>query len=113
MGILTHLLTQTAEIVTTSTNAYGDQIPSTLTELPCRFRYITDLDRRTNMEGITASDAIFHFEAGADVKEGTILKIEGLYWRVDKLVRARRMGDPVLFLKAFVLKHQIAEGEVS
>jgi|SRR3990172_7818409 len=112
MGILSHALTQTAEIVTTATNRYGDQIPSVLTELPCRFRYITDLDRRTNMEGVTTSDAIFHLEPDANVREGTILKIEDYYWRIDKLVRARRMGDPVLFLKAFVKRHQISE-EVS
>lgn len=107
MTLLTHILDQTATVVTTTTNGYGDQVETSSVDIPCRFRYITNVDHNINAEAIN-SEAMVWFEPDADVAEAAILLIDGAYWRVDKLIKARRFSSTIVFLKAFVSKHQLA-----
>jgi hypothetical protein len=106
--MLQHVYQQPASVITTTTDKFGDQIASDETEILCRFRYITELDRNADREGLEAFDAIFWFAPDTDVEEGSILAIEGKNWRIYRLVRARRLkGSTVEFLKAFVKKHEL------
>jgi len=108
MGIISHILGQTAKIVTTSTDRHGDQLLVSETSIACRFRYITELDRNTNREGVEAFDAIIWFEPTAPIKESTIVFADENYWRINRLVKARKLsGSTVEFLKAFVKKHEL------
>jgi hypothetical protein len=111
MGMLTHALKQDAEVVTTTTDEYGDQIVSSEVSVKCRFRYITQVDQADHAELINAgSEAIIWFEPDASIEEGTIVKTNDVYWRVDRLVKARRLsGSQIHFLKAYVNRHEIAE----
>jgi len=111
MGILSHAITQAGKLVEATIDKYGDQVASDETSVSCRFRYITQIDRTTNIEGVgTGNDAIIWFEPDVDVQEGSIINAEGAYWRVERLIRARRLSDStVLFLKAFVNKYEVAE----
>ena len=111
MTLLTHILDQEATIITTTTNKYGDQMPESGDTLLCRFRYITGVERNLNQEAML-SEAMVWFEPDADISEATILLIESSYWRIDKLVRARRFDKANVFLKAFVTRHELA-GEFS
>ena len=113
MSLLTSILQQDANIITVTTNGYGDQVPSTSSSIKCRFRYITEIDKNEHMEGTETNDAIIWFEPDANIHEGSIIEVEGLYWRIDRLIKARRMsGNTIQFLKAFVKKHSLA-GELS
>lgn len=110
MGIISHILTQSAKIITTTTDKHGDQVVDSSIDTLCRFRYSTNVDRSQAGEGIDASDAIIWFEASENIIEGNIVYADDKYWRVDRLIKARRMsGDTVEFLKAFVKKHEPVE----
>lgn len=109
MSIISHTLAQTAQIITTTTNFDGDQIQTATESILCRFRYVTEIDRTNNAESIDSADAIIWFEPTANISEGSIVLVDGHYWRVDSLVKARRLvGSTVMFLKAFVKRHQLA-----
>ena len=110
MGILTHALKQTAIIVTTTTDEYGDQITESSGSYPCKFRYITELDTNVNREALDTADAIIWFEPSAPISEGTIVKVDEYYWRVERLIKARKLaGNTVHFLKALVQRHALAD----
>lgn len=111
MGILSHILAQNADLVTATVDKYGDQVPTAETSVKCRFRYITEIDRGNNAEAIdTSSEAIIWFEPTVDIIEGSIVKVESVYWRVERLVKARRLiGNTVEFLKAYVSRHELSE----
>ena len=109
MSLLTSILQQDAIIITVATNKYGDQVPSTGESVKCRFRYITEVDKNMHMEGIETNDAIIWFEPTANIREGSIVSVDGAYWRIDRLIKARRLvGNQVEFLKSFVKKHELA-----
>lgn len=108
MGIISHTLKQEAKIVTTTTDKHGDQVASQETSVNCRFRYITELDRNVSREGLEAFDAIVWFEPDTEIEEGSIISVEGKYWRINRLIKARRLaGSTIEFLKAFVKKHEL------
>lgn len=97
----------TAYKVTTTRNAYGDFIASTSTELPCHFRYITS-QVSTNPNEMIQSDAQAWFESDSGVQKEDILEIDGEHFRVERLVKARRLRNPaVLFLKVDLLKYGV------
>ena len=102
-----HLYNEDGQIIHTETNKHGDQKVVSTEEVKLKFRYITELDKATNRESVMASsDAIIWVDPSLDVDEGSIFYVEEKYWRVDKLVRAKRItGNGVLFLKCFVNKH--------
>lgn len=108
MGIISHILNQDGKIVTTTKDKHGDQVKTSEASVKCKFRYITQVDKNVSREGLDSSDAIIWFEPTENVIEGSIIKVDDSYWRVDKLVKARRLsGNTVEFLKAFVKKHSL------
>lgn len=106
MTLLTHTFDQVAVIVTTETDKYGDQKSVSNESIACRFRYITGVEKNLSAEALN-SEAMVWFEPDANISEANILLIEGSYWRIDKLVKARRFDKEVQFLKAFVTKHEL------
>lgn len=106
MSLINHLLTQKCQIATTTYNSYGEQTQSFLKTVECKFRELTELDRNANREQIM-SDGIFWFKPEESVIEGTIIKFESKYYRVVRLVKARRIkGNTVHFLKCMVNMHE-------
>lgn len=105
--MLSHLMIQDAQLVTTVKDSHGDQVQTTTQEIKCRFRYITDVDRNINRESID-SQAIIWLDPSLPVEEGSVIAVEGSYWRVERLVKARTMSSTnVEFLKAFVNRHTL------
>lgn len=105
--MLAHIFNQAGKIIHTELDKHGDQVVTSETSILCRFRYITALDVGENKEALL-SDAIIWLAPESDVMEGSILFADGKYWRVGRLVKARRMsGSTVEFLKAFVNKHEV------
>lgn len=102
--MIDHLRNQTAYIINTAKNKYGDQKETTRTEVLVRFRYLTEIDRASQSESVM-SDAMIWFASDANVSEGTIVLVDGTYWRIDRLIKARKMDSEVQFLKALVEKH--------
>ena len=106
--MITHILLQDAQVVPTTTDKHGDQVGGTPVDVKCRFRYITEIDRNVNREGLEASDAIIWFDPDVDIEEGSIVSVDSKYWRITRLVKASRMsGSTIEFLKAFVKAHQL------
>jgi len=107
MGILTHILSEECELLTTSKTKYGDQEQTATTTVSCRFRYITNVDKNLNAEAIN-SDATIWLDVDTDASEGQIVKYGGKYWRIDRLIKAHRFTSEILFTKAFVQRHDIS-----
>lgn len=105
--IIDHILNQTAKVVTTTTDKHGDQIAGDSIIVNCRFRYYTAIDRGVSAEDLLGNNAIIWFNPSTAVEEGSIIQVDDKYWRIDKLVKARRMGATVEFLKAYVKKHDL------
>lgn len=106
--MIDHALTQTGYIIPTTRDKYGDQVAGTPRAILCRFRYVTGIDRQLNAEAQTAIDAIIWVSGDEEIAEGTIVQVEGMYWRVDRLVKARKLsGSTVEFYKAYVNKHSM------
>lgn len=107
MGTISHLLNQTLVIVETSTDRYGDQELVGQLSVPCRFRYITEVDKMTLAEA-EASDAMVWVEPDAPIQSASILFIDEVYWRIDRMIKARKMDDTVEFLKVYLSRHELA-----
>jgi len=106
-GMLAHAMTQDGKLVVTERDKHGDQDIVSETAIKLRFRYITELDRNTNRESLN-SEALIWLAPDLDVAEGSVIFAENTYWRVQKLIKARRMsGNRVEFLKALVNKHSV------
>lgn len=96
----------TAYQVTKTRNAYGDYTASTETALPCHFRYITE-QVTDNNEQIN-SDAMAWFEADSGVDRKDIIKFEGEFFRVERVIKARRLREQaVQFIKVELLKYGV------
>ena len=104
MGILTHLLSQNARTLVTILNGYGEQeYTSGVNEL-CRFREITGLIKNNNQELINA-DAMSWHEPTSSIQEGSIVRVENNFYRVEKRTMARKMGSQVEFIKCLLQKY--------
>lgn len=113
MGTLTHILAQTLTVLVTTRNKYGDQeYTSGVSEL-CRFREITAIDlvsnRSNNREEIKA-DAMLWVEPESTIEEGKIIRVEGNFYRVGQVTRARKMDGEVRFVKCVLEKYFDIEG---
>lgn len=107
-GLIDHILTQDAQIIHTNRDIHGDQLESSTEDIKIRFRYITVLDKNASREALDSADAMVWFSPSADVQEGSIIKVDDKYWRVDRLIKARRLTDSTTqFLKATVKVHSI------
>lgn len=105
MGILTHALKQECQIITTSKDVYGTLKEDSATTVPCKFRHIVGVQQvGLNREDIDA-DALLWLEPDVDVREGSIIKFENEYYRIERFVKARRLSETdVHFLKCELQK---------
>jgi hypothetical protein len=95
----------TAYKITTTRNAYGDYVAGARTAHVCHFRYITEL-LTTNGNEAVRSDAMAWFESDSGIVKKDILIIDGEGWKVDKVVKARRLRDSeVQFLKVTLMRY--------
>lgn len=98
-------MNHTAYKVTTTRNAYGDYIPSGETAYKCHIRHITEQVTSTNDETVQ-SDLMLWFEPDVPVTKGSVWKVEGEHFRVERIIKARRLRDPsVQFIKTELLKY--------
>lgn len=80
-------------------NAYGDKVVSSTSTEPCHFRYITNENTNQSNEYLVG-DAMAWFEPDSSASEGDIYQIDGEFWKVKKVIKARRLNDPsVQFIK--------------
>lgn len=92
--------------VTTTRNAYGDFTASGETALNCHFRYITEQVSGNN-ETIQ-SDAMAWFEPDANINRKDIIKFDGEHFRVERVIKARKLRDPTIqFIKVELLKYGV------
>lgn len=97
----------TAYKVTRTRNKYGDYTASGSVELACHFRYVTERVTSTSDE-TTQVDALAWFEPDSGVVKEDILMIDGEHWRVERLIKARRLRNPnVQFIKVELLKYGV------
>lgn len=101
----------TAYKVTTTRNAYGDYIAAGETALICHFRYITiqaggSSGRNIRGNESVDADAMAWFEPDSGIEREDLIKFEGEHFRVEKVIKARRLRDPdVQFIKCELLKY--------
>lgn len=94
----------TAYKVARTRNEYGDYTAGAETPLRCHFRYITDQITGQNNETIDA-DAMLWVEPNSGVDRETIIKFDNEYWRVERVIKARRLRSPeVQFIKCELLR---------
>jgi len=95
----------TFQKVTAVRNAFGDQefdASAATTEIMGRLRESIQIIRLANQELYT-TDAMAWFAPSESIAENDILLCEEAYWRVIKLVKARRLGrTAVQFLKCYL-----------
>lgn len=94
----------TAYKATSTRNAYGDYIASGETALACHFREINQhiVDNNEYIE----SDAMAWFEPDSGIEEKDIVKIHGLHYQVEKVIKARRLRQSaVQFIKTELTKY--------
>lgn len=97
--MLDDYLVQTCKLVSPSRDEYGDYIDGEGTELACRFREINTIQRGTHRE-TNDSDAMIWFAAGAAVQKGNIILFEGVNYQIERINKARRLGETdVQFIK--------------
>lgn len=95
----------TAYKVTQTRNEYGDFTGTTLTAIPCHFRYITEQITGGPNEQIQ-SDAMAWFEPDSGIEKKDILKLDDEYFRVERVIKARRLRSSVVqFIKVELLKY--------
>ncbi len=104
MGILTHLLSQGVRTLVTVTTGYGEQQYSSGVNELCRFREITGLMKNNNQELIDA-DAMSWHEPTSTIQEGSIIRVENNFYRVEKRIMARKFGGKVEFIKCLLQRY--------
>ncbi|MFA5634105.1 MAG: hypothetical protein WC973_03060 [Candidatus Dojkabacteria bacterium] len=114
MSLIDHALQQNAIIFETEDDRYGTQKVTNAYNEKVRFRYITELDKNTYMEGLSSSQAMIWFGVDTKAKETSIVRVDGRDWRIEKLVKARRLkGDTIFFYKGFVSAFKLSVDWVS
>ena len=97
----------TAYKVSYTRNAYGDFITNTESYVKCHFREINNQITDTNAE-VVNSDAMAWFEPDSGIERNSILHIEGEYYRVERITKARKLHNPtVQFLKCELLRYGV------
>lgn len=103
--MLNHTMEQVCLLVETSYNDDGDLVYNSSKEIPCRFRWITDLDKLNNRESIRA-DAMLWVKAEENIIEGSVIKFNDEYFRVRQLIEARRLRGETIYFKKCLLDKQ-------
>lgn len=97
--MLEEYLVDECKIVSPTRNEYGDFTDSASEVVKCRFREITTLRREVNGE-IEDADAQIWFSPTENVENGTIIYYDGVYYEVERITKARRLGETeIQFLK--------------
>jgi len=104
--MITHLLNQTFRKISYVTNVSGDLVKTATTYYLCRFRYITLINKGANQESLDSQAQIW-FEPEANILEGDIGEVDGKMWRINKLIKARKMDSSVRFLKTEVYAYEL------
>lgn len=111
--MLEHTFEQTCYLVSTKRNKYGDIDMEGSEAVSCRFRKITELDKMNNREDIRA-DAWLWVRAGELVEEGGVVRFEDEYYRIKRVLEARRLrGNKVFFKKCLLDKYSQVSDEAS
>lgn len=97
--MISRYLNQTCFLITEERNAYGDYIYVSSEEVACRYREISTI-RYGNKEEILDTDAMIWFASDQPVDRGTIIKVGSVYYQVERVFKARRLGESdVQFIK--------------
>lgn len=97
-------MVHTAYKITTTTNDYGDRIAGAQVAIKCHFRHITQHVYENNET--VQCDAMAWFEPDSGIVRNTLIKFEGEHFRVEKVIKARRLHNPnVVFIKTELLKY--------
>lgn len=97
--MLDDYLVQSCELISPTRDEYGDYIDGAHTTLPCRFRDIGTIQRGTHRE-VNDADSMIWFKADAPVNVGNIILFEGVTYQIERINRARRLGESdVQFIK--------------
>lgn len=97
--MLEEYLVQTCYKITEVTNEFGDKMNDAQTERRCRFREIITTRRESHAD-IRDADAMLWLEDGYDDNIGDVFLFENVYYEVDRITRARRLGESeVQFIK--------------
>jgi hypothetical protein len=103
--MITHTLEQTCDILDSTRNRYGDISLENSQTVACRFRWITELDKNTNREDISA-EALLWLKPDAPVEEGTVIRFGDSNFRIRRVTEARRLrGNKVYFKKCLLDKY--------
>jgi hypothetical protein len=97
---------QSCEIIASSQNIYGDQVESDREEYDCHFREFSEIQSGNSREDVAGSDATLWIAPSAPVAEGTIILADERFWRVKRVVKARRFGKTIQFLKCSLDKYE-------
>lgn len=109
MSLITHILNQSCGIMTTLLNKYGEQECQSSNNIKCRFREITGIEKMTNREEFSC-DAILWVEPNQLITDGQIISIYGKFYRVNKIVVARRLVGNAVFNKCLLdVYHDVEE----
>lgn len=85
-----------------SRSGYGDYIATSSTAINCHFRYINDVISNNPNEQIQ-SDAMAWFHPDADISLSDIILVDGNHYRIEKLIRARKLRSTAIqFKKAYL-----------
>lgn len=88
-------------------NAYGDYTASGSTSITCHFRYINEVITSNPNEQIQ-SDAMAWFEPDEDININDIILVDGNHYRVEKLIKARKIRSTVIvFRKAYLARYGV------
>jgi len=88
-----------AQIVTVTRDEWSDYTEDTSTSIKCHFRQI-DTTRRMTHSVENDADAMIWFAADANVEKDTIIRFDDVDYQVERIVKARRLGEStVQFLK--------------
>lgn len=103
---LAERMTETCSKVGNTYDKHGDQVFGVITpSLPCLYRPMTTLQAGINTEQVTI-EGTFWLRHTDGWDRGDIILYEGVYYRIDRLITARRrlVDNSIQFLKAEVYR---------
>lgn len=97
----------TAQKIAYTRNAYGDYVATTSTPIKCHFRFVNE-NISTNSNETVQSDAMAWFESDSGIVRESIVLIDGDHYRVEKVIKARKLRNPtVQFIKCYLLHYGV------
>lgn len=90
--MLDEYLVDECELVETTRDDFGQEISGVTQTLACRWRDITTVRRGSNTD-YNDADSMAWFATAAPVKRGSILLHDGVHYQVEKITKAKRLGE--------------------